>query len=153
MSESKHTATPWILKKKKTACGYCYVIMSSELIDRDHGGICLYDDNTSLNPHAPGEQEANAAFIVEACNSYDALKHDIERHIGITSSQAEEIESLKARNAELVKALNEAIETIKIWHGFDEPKDMREGSWQIYLKHSPEMKRITAALANENEST
>ncbi len=82
----------------------------------------------TLNPR--DVENANAAFIVEACNSYDALK---------------------ARNAELVQALNAAIETIKIWHGFDEPKDMREAAWQIYLKHSPEMKRITAALANEKD--
>lgn len=57
------------------------------------------------------EDDANAAFIVTACNAHDAL----------------------------VAALTEAIQLIRIWHG--------EEAWDIYAKHSPEMKRLNAALA------
>lgn len=39
----------------------------------------------------------------------------------------------------LKAALKEAVETIHVWHGFGP-------EWEIYLRCSPEMKRITASL-------
>ena len=68
-----HTPTPWVLVEKPTTAGTVFKVGSQQMVDGTHGGICLYDDHTSLNPHVPGTQEANAAFIVRACNSHDQL--------------------------------------------------------------------------------
>jgi hypothetical protein len=77
--ETKHTATPWVSKKVRTSIGYCYRVGAQSIVDQDHGGLCLYDDRTSLNPHKDGEQEANAEFIVRACNAHDAMYELIEQ--------------------------------------------------------------------------
>lgn len=42
-------------------------------------------------------------------------------------------------DTDLYTALKEAVGVIKIWHG--------AAGWDIYRAHSPEMERITAALA------
>jgi len=52
---------------------------------------------------------------------------DFERNANLIAAAPELYEQLKA-----------AIEIIRIWHGGD--------AWDIYLNHSPEMKRIRAAL-------
>lgn len=70
---TQHTPTPWIVKKVRTQVGYCFNVGPQHIVDDTHGGACLYDDSTSFNPHAEGEQEANAAFIVTACNCHDEL--------------------------------------------------------------------------------
>lgn len=49
-----------------------------------------------------------------------------------------EVERLKAVNAELLAALQEAIDAVKTFHGPD--------CWDIYEQHSPEMKRWTALI-------
>lgn len=46
---------------------------------------------------------------------------------------------LIAAAPELVDALRESIDLIKSWHGPE--------AWDIYYEHSPEMKRLRAALA------
>lgn len=53
---SKHTTTPW----KVILCHTGY-----EVIDRDNRSV--------FNRSNPHEQEANAQFIVRACNNFDAL--------------------------------------------------------------------------------
>jgi len=54
-------------------------------------------------------------------------------------------------NAELLEALNEAIQIIRSWHGMGMPKEMEQKMWAIYESQSPEMKRIKKALtANES---
>jgi len=70
----KATARPWVVKRIPTSAGQCFKVGSPEMVEASHGGICLYDDSTSLNPHKAGEQEANAALIVRAVNEYDALQ-------------------------------------------------------------------------------
>lgn len=50
-------------------------------------------------------------------------------------------ENAKLRG-ELRRAVTRAVETIHAWHG-DGPE------WEIYLRHSPEMKDITASLTPE----
>jgi len=51
---------------------------------------------------------------------------------------AAEVERLRA-------ALDEAIHTIRIWHGMGEPKEQEEFLWKVYSEQSPEMKRIMSA--------
>lgn len=46
---------------------------------------------------------------------------------------------LENRVAQLHASVKEAVDIIHIWHGFGP-------EWEIYLRSSPEMKRITAAL-------
>ncbi len=48
------------------------------------------------------------------------------------------VRPLQSENATLRKALQEAKECIHTWHGVE--------AWEIYEKHSPEMKFINAAL-------
>lgn len=47
---------------------------------------------------------------------------------------------------ELVKALREAIKTIRVFHGLGLPLSSEPGIWKAY-QQSPEMKRINSALA------
>jgi len=48
---------------------------------------------------------------------------------------------------ELLAALKSAVETIRVWHGMNEPDDMAPAMWQLY-QQSPEMRRINAAIEN-----
>lgn len=57
----------------------------------------------------------------------------------------EEIIALRKQRAELVAALEEAIEAVRVFHGPIE--------WETYRDHSPEMKRWNAAIANTKGST
>lgn len=68
-----HTATPWMFRAVPTSSGMCFKVGPEEIIYSDHGGVHLYDDHTSLNPHKAGEQKANAEFIVRAVNAHDDL--------------------------------------------------------------------------------
>lgn len=52
------------------------------------------------------------------------------------------VQACNAHDA-LVAALTEAIDLIRIWHGIQNGA----GAWNIYAEHSPEMKRLYAALA------
>jgi hypothetical protein len=70
---SAHTPIPWEYIAVQTSIGVCFKIGSREILAGDHGGACLYDDRTALNPHKAGEQEANAALIVEAVNNHEKL--------------------------------------------------------------------------------
>jgi len=73
----KHTPIPWKYEKVRTSIGFAYKIGPPEKLENDNGHYsiaCLYDDNTSLNPYPEGEIEADAQFIVTACNEYKALK-------------------------------------------------------------------------------
>jgi hypothetical protein len=55
-----HTPTPWYQIKPEQSNGFVYVYKESP----DIGEVCTC---------YCGDQEANAAFIVQACNSHDAL--------------------------------------------------------------------------------
>lgn len=46
---------------------------------------------------------------------------------------------------ELLEALKDAKKTIRAWHG--------EVAWDIYDSHSPEMKRLNAAIAKAEGRT
>ena len=74
---SGYTKGPWVVRFRTGHNGRirCYRVGPPELADAKHGGICLYDDATSLNPHPVGEQEANAHLIAAAPALYEALKH------------------------------------------------------------------------------
>lgn len=62
------TAGPWLCAVLPTSIGTCWRVWPVSLGDvpPKHGATCLYDDNTSLNPHKEGEQERNARFISAA---------------------------------------------------------------------------------------
>ncbi len=66
MSESKHTATPFRIAPDGIT------IHAGNKNDPTIIADCAPNDPMAVESEA--EQEANAAFIVEACNSYDALK-------------------------------------------------------------------------------
>lgn len=91
--KSKHSKLPWTIVERKTDCGIMYRIGPESLSNLNYGGICLYDDHTTLNPHNEGEQKSNAEFIVNACNSYhktlDALRSCIDAITYDTDAEAE----------------------------------------------------------------
>ncbi len=70
LSELRDKATPgeWVVLDKKTSIGRCYRVGPDAIVNADHGGICAYDDRTSMNPHADGEQKSNAALIAHSVN-------------------------------------------------------------------------------------
>lgn len=78
---SPWTQEPWIAKKIKTEVGFCYRVGSYEMVFASHGGICLYDDATSLNPHPEGEQEANSSRIVACINGCAGLNPGAYREV------------------------------------------------------------------------
>jgi hypothetical protein len=76
--DAAHTPTPWVWIEKPTTAGTVFKVGSQQMVDGTHGGICLYDDHTARNPRAPGEQQANAEFIVRACNAHYMLRNLLE---------------------------------------------------------------------------
>ena len=58
-------------------------------------------------------------------------------------------ELLKQRD-ELLEALKEAKETIRVWHGFMEVSPTEAKAWEYYQK-SPEMKKINEAITKAEE--
>jgi hypothetical protein len=69
---SEHTQTPWYVGAKNTVWRRC-VDDKNRVVKQP---ICDADWPALLSPE---ERAANAEFIVEACNSYDALLADYER--------------------------------------------------------------------------
>lgn len=74
----KHTPGPWVVIEKTTSVGKCFRVGPHEIVTENHGGICLYDDRTQLNPHSAGEQEANARLIAAAPDLLKALEEAVE---------------------------------------------------------------------------
>ena len=76
-----HTPGPWRTVEVPTSIGTCHRIFPLAWGDEPptHGGICVYDDRTSLNPHADGEQAANARLIAAAPDLLDALETMLRR--------------------------------------------------------------------------
>ena len=76
----KASPGPWKAVASRTAVGVCYRIFPESWGKvPDHGGICAYDDCTSLNPHPKGEQAANAQFIAAARTALPELLDEVER--------------------------------------------------------------------------
>lgn len=71
---STHTHGPWEIIRHKTQIGECFRVGNKAVMTEGHGGCLLYNDSTSLNPHRPGEQEANATLISAAPDMYAVLK-------------------------------------------------------------------------------
>jgi hypothetical protein len=61
--EAKHSPAPWKVETVPTSVGLCHRIVPEKYAGSRHGGICAYDDFTTLNPHPRGEQLANARLI------------------------------------------------------------------------------------------
>lgn len=62
----KHTPTPWIMYDDDT---------SDELLitaDLRYGQVAIAEVSIGFNKPFDDEQHANAAFIIEACNAYEA---------------------------------------------------------------------------------
>lgn len=107
---TKHTATPWVIKKVKTSCGYCYKIGSQEIVDKDHSGsVCLYDDNTTFNETPHEEIEANAERIVACVNACEGIEtSDLQQGVLLNGL----INAMKEQRKELVEALKNALKNI-----------------------------------------
>jgi hypothetical protein len=73
MTEPRFTPGPWVIRESMTQIGKCYRISTESVIECGHGSALLYDDSTSLNPHAGGVQKANANLIAAAPEMYEAL--------------------------------------------------------------------------------
>lgn len=97
----KISSKPWELREVKTQIGRCFKIASGDFVDGGHGVICLYDDDTSLNPLTHEEIEARAEFIVA---SHDFVPRAAERLI-----EAEEL--LKEYYKRRGKICGECIES------------------------------------------
>jgi hypothetical protein len=62
------TPLPHLVKCVKTSIGRCFKIGSKERVEHPHGGVCAYEDETSLNPNRAGEVEATAIYYAHAAN-------------------------------------------------------------------------------------
>ncbi|HUW30014.1 MAG TPA: hypothetical protein VM223_00220 [Planctomycetota bacterium] len=62
-----------------------------------------------------------------------------------TADLRRQLDAEKAKVKRLREACKGAVETIKDWHG--------PAAWDIYLNHAPEMRLITAALAETEKTT
>ena len=82
---SKHTSTPW-----RNACFQVYGSGNSRIAHTGMG---------QLPPSRSTESEANAAFIVRAVNSYDALVTALEDAIAAIRPSAGPEEKLNAERA------------------------------------------------------
>jgi hypothetical protein len=81
---SKHTPGPWIVRTFKTMVGICHKVGPEEIVKNPQGGICLYDDHTTLNPQAHEEIAANARLIAAAPELLEAIERCI-MHMNIYS--------------------------------------------------------------------
>ena len=68
-TEQKHTPTPWAIKRTED-----WATLSVSIVDSDGQEVATITPRGST----PDEMEANAAFIVTACNSHDALVEALE---------------------------------------------------------------------------
>lgn len=59
-----------------------------------------------------------------------------------------EVQRLRARVADLDRALRDAVDVIRCWHNFPEGASQ---VWDIYYNNSPEMARIRATLGEEKD--
>lgn len=64
----------------------------------------------------------------------------------IIRAAADSMDALRLERDQLREACREAIDIIHIWHGEGE-------EWDIYYEHSPEMKRLRAALSGQEAKT
>ena len=82
-------------------------------------------------------------WYVEPMKIHGWAIHDAEGNVVVANIYEEEIARFIVRAANnyepLVKALREAKDLIKIWHGAE--------AWDVYDFHSPEMIRINRVLA------
>ena len=113
---SEHTKTPWAMETVKTSIGLCFKIgpfPSNGVYPETHA--CVYADN--IHSHDLGhskvgdELHANAAFIVTACNSHEALKASCINMVaafnnrGETTSLCTWNERMKIAIADILNAL------------------------------------------------
>lgn len=67
MSETKKavgfTPGPWVAVEHPSQIGRVFCIGRAERIEKGHGYLVLYDDQTTLNPQRNGEAEATAKLV------------------------------------------------------------------------------------------
>jgi hypothetical protein len=126
---TEHTPTPWTIEEVKTSCGRCFKIGSPEMLNGEGKPtyVCVYDDYG----RGDNQQQANAAFIVEAVNGREALLTEIDRlqeakrrALAVADERAKEANEMRQALESLVKA--EALASVRGivagWNG-----DGREG--------------------------
>lgn len=80
----KHTATPWMEVRGRWVIPAAHAERkiggsTDKAKDRDYYAACICITGDNPNRFAEGEPEANAAFIVRACNSHDKLVEALKR--------------------------------------------------------------------------
>lgn len=72
-----HTPTPWHVQDNTDFSGGLQLRIDSEL----HGAVAVVTSAEYAGQKVDPEHYANAAFIVRACNSHDALVAFLEKYI------------------------------------------------------------------------
>jgi hypothetical protein len=77
--EAKHTPTPWRVIDNEPGNGYGSMDITPLLIEGESYAIAaVIGDVAGIDP------QANAAFIVRACNSHDALVEALKELLGVS---------------------------------------------------------------------
>lgn len=99
IKKKQHTEIPWkVGTTLDTAWGHGLITVNRTTYDKHTGGfpfICYVNDEP--------EMEANAQFIVKACNNY-------EKMIEVIATQGTEISKISNSHQALLDALNHIIE-------------------------------------------
>ena len=80
--KAAHTPTPWSVRASRNDEGYGLLIC-------DEDQTILAGMDTWLGPTPEAEMEANAQFIVRACNSHAALVEAVERLLNQVTGPAQ----------------------------------------------------------------
>lgn len=93
------------------------------------------DAQIRFTAHLPGQAVPESLLVA-------SLHTDAMHEVAVFAATGRAM----AAGPQLLVALKEAVEVIRSWHG--------PVAWDIYRDHSPEMKRITAAIqAGEGGAT
>jgi hypothetical protein len=109
MSTAQHTPTPWYVEPCQWDHGESIVITA-----RNIGIICRIEPPNKAEPFTKEIDEANAAFIVRACNAFDALYAvcaSLKRRLSELDNEDEPLQGSEAVQAlaDIWPLLNDAL--------------------------------------------
>ena len=98
----------------------------------------VYDDSTEFESYEVVTSDGRTICITDCSGIPNEQWDPNARLIADSPRLLAENAELRQREKVLVEALEEAIRLIEFFHGPE--------AWELYAEHSPEMKRLTAAL-------